>query len=79
MKYKHELTLRPPDHTIGLLVTKPKYTRKQKQKNLRVLNEAFIKIQNVHLFISRYLKKIPFIQQSKIFALEELKFHISVL
>ena len=44
MKYKHELTLRPPDHTTGLLVTKPKYTRKQKQKNLRVLNEAFIKI-----------------------------------
>lgn len=50
MKCKHELTLRPPDHTIGLLVTKPKYTRKQKQKSLRVLNEAFIKIQNVHLF-----------------------------
>lgn len=67
MKCKHELTLRPPDHIIGLLVTKPKYTRKQKQKSLRVLKEAFIKIQNVHLFffISWYLKKIPFIQQLK--------------
>lgn len=48
------------------------------KKSLRVLNEAFIKVQNVHpFFISRYLK-ILFIQQSKIFALEELKFQIPV-
>lgn len=68
-----------PDHTIGLLVTKPKYTRKQNKKSLRVLNEAFIKVQNVQFFFYFTVsQKYHFIQQSKIFALRSFKFQIPV-